>query len=146
MSQILHVHYTSVGNGRIESQRNIFLRFVLIHLFRGTSVCLTTINTFCIKGENGILNGFFFSFQTEEEKRLGIPIVMPQFDRTTCSIPKSQLGFYNFFINDMFEMWNGKLKYHMNICFYLFSLFSFHIKVLFLYYIFIRFCRFGNAD
>ena len=46
--------------------------------------------------------------QTEEEKRLGMQVVMPQFDRTTCSIPKSQIGFYNFFINDMFEMWNGK--------------------------------------
>jgi hypothetical protein len=32
---------------------------------------------------------------------------MPQFDRTTCSIPKSQIGFYDFFIFDMFEMWNG---------------------------------------
>ena len=32
---------------------------------------------------------------------------MPQFDRTTCSIPKSQIGFYDFFITDMFDMWNG---------------------------------------
>ena len=54
-------------------------------------------------------NNLCHTFQTEEEKRLGMPVVMPQFDRTTCSIPKSQIGFYNFFINDMFEMWNGKI-------------------------------------
>ncbi|XP_059082020.1 high affinity cAMP-specific and IBMX-insensitive 3',5'-cyclic phosphodiesterase 8A-like isoform X2 [Tigriopus californicus] len=45
--------------------------------------------------------------QTDDEKKLGLPVVMPQFDRTTCSIPKSQIGFYDFFIIDMFEMWNG---------------------------------------
>ena len=33
---------------------------------------------------------------------------MPQFDRATCSIPKSQLGFYDYFIHDMFDVWNGK--------------------------------------
>jgi high affinity cAMP-specific and IBMX-insensitive 3',5'-cyclic phosphodiesterase 8 len=38
---------------------------------------------------------------------LGLPVVMPQFDRVTCSIPKSQIGFYDFFINDMFNAWNG---------------------------------------
>ena len=46
--------------------------------------------------------------QTDDEKKLGYPVVMPQFDRTTCSIPKSQIGFYDFFIFDMFEMWSGK--------------------------------------
>ena len=46
-------------------------------------------------------------FQTDEEKRLGLPVVMPQFDRATCSIPKSQLGFYDYFIHDMFDVWNG---------------------------------------
>ena len=46
--------------------------------------------------------------QTDNEKKLGYPVVMPQFDRTTCSIPKSQIGFYDFFIFDMFEMWSGE--------------------------------------
>jgi hypothetical protein len=32
---------------------------------------------------------------------------MPQFDRTTCSIPKSQIGFYDYFIIDMFDMFDG---------------------------------------
>lgn len=51
----------------------------------------------------------YFS-QTDEEKRLGLPVVMPQFDRTTCSIPKSQLGFYDYFIQDMFDVWNGFIE------------------------------------
>ncbi len=46
--------------------------------------------------------------QTDDEKRLGLPVVMPQFDRTTCSIPKSQIGFYDFFIIDMFDMLASK--------------------------------------
>jgi len=44
--------------------------------------------------------------QTDDEKAQGLPVVMPQFDRATCSIPKSQIGFYDFFIHDMFEAWN----------------------------------------
>ena len=52
----------------------------------------------------------YFS-QTDEEKRLGLPVVMPQFDRATCSIPKSQLGFYDYFIHDMFDVWNGMYKH-----------------------------------
>jgi len=45
--------------------------------------------------------------QTDDEKAKGLPVVMPQFDRATCSIPKSQIGFYDFFIHDMFEAWNA---------------------------------------
>ena len=55
----------------------------------------------------------FFLFQTDDEKEKGLPVVMPQFDRATCSIPKSQIGFYDFFIHDMFEAWNGKLCKHL---------------------------------
>ena len=32
---------------------------------------------------------------------------MPQFDRQTCSIPKSQIGFADYFVNDMFDAWDG---------------------------------------
>ncbi len=49
-----------------------------------------------------------FLLQTDDEKRLGLPVVMPQFDRTSCSIPKSQIGFYDFFITDMFTMLAGE--------------------------------------
>ncbi|XP_069179939.1 high affinity cAMP-specific and IBMX-insensitive 3',5'-cyclic phosphodiesterase 8A isoform X3 [Procambarus clarkii] len=52
-----------------------------------------------------IANEYFT--QTEEEKKRNLPIVMPQFDRTTCSIPKSQIGFIDFFINDMFDAWDA---------------------------------------
>ncbi|XP_013396005.1 high affinity cAMP-specific and IBMX-insensitive 3',5'-cyclic phosphodiesterase 8B isoform X1 [Lingula anatina] len=44
--------------------------------------------------------------QTDEEKSLGLPVVMPVFDRKTCSIPKSQISFIDFFINEMFEAWD----------------------------------------
>ncbi|XP_033125161.1 high affinity cAMP-specific and IBMX-insensitive 3',5'-cyclic phosphodiesterase 8B-like isoform X2 [Anneissia japonica] len=47
----------------------------------------------------------YFS-QTEEEKRRGLPVVMPIFDRVTCSIPKSQTSFIEYFINDMFDLWD----------------------------------------
>jgi hypothetical protein len=46
--------------------------------------------------------------QTAEEKARGLDVVMPQFDRLTCSIPKSQIGFTDYFINDMFEAWDGQ--------------------------------------
>jgi len=34
---------------------------------------------------------------------------MPQFDRQTCSIPKSQIGFTDYFVSDMFDAWDGKV-------------------------------------
>ncbi|RWS28415.1 high affinity cAMP-specific and IBMX-insensitive 3':5'-cyclic phosphodiesterase 8B-like isoform X3 [Leptotrombidium deliense] len=45
--------------------------------------------------------------QTDEEKSRGLPVVMPAFDRQTCSIPKSQIGFIDYFANDMFEAWDA---------------------------------------
>lgn len=36
-----------------------------------------------------------------------MPIVMPMFDRTTCSISKSQIGFIEFIIQDMMHAWDG---------------------------------------
>lgn len=47
--------------------------------------------------------------QTAEEKAKGLPVVMPQFDRQTCSIPKSQIGFTDYFVSDMFDAWDGKV-------------------------------------
>lgn len=46
--------------------------------------------------------------QTDDEKRQGLPVVMPVFDRNTCSIPKSQISFIDYFITDMFDAWDGK--------------------------------------
>lgn len=48
--------------------------------------------------------------QTDEEKRLGLPIVMPMFDRGTCSIAKSQIGFIEFIIQDMMKAWNDFIR------------------------------------
>ncbi|XP_064592382.1 high affinity cAMP-specific and IBMX-insensitive 3',5'-cyclic phosphodiesterase 8B isoform X2 [Zonotrichia leucophrys gambelii] len=44
---------------------------------------------------------------TDEEKRQGLPVVMPVFDRNTCSIPKSQISFIDYFITDMFDAWDA---------------------------------------
>uniref|UniRef100_A0A8C3H7D0 Phosphodiesterase n=1 Tax=Chrysemys picta bellii TaxID=8478 RepID=A0A8C3H7D0_CHRPI len=44
---------------------------------------------------------------TDEEKRQGLPVVMPVFDRKTCSIPKSQISFIDYFITDMFDAWDA---------------------------------------
>lgn len=64
------------------------------------------------------LNGYFvhriaeeYFMQTDEEKRLGLPIVMPMFDRETCSIAKSQIGFIEFIIQDMLKAWDGEIIY-----------------------------------
>ena len=46
------------------------------------------------------------ALQTEDEQQKGLPVVMPQFDRASCSIPRSQIGFYDFFIHDMFNAWS----------------------------------------
>lgn len=46
--------------------------------------------------------------QTDEEKKRVLPIVMPMFDRATCSISKSQIGFIEFIIQDMMQAWDGK--------------------------------------
>ncbi|XP_022241096.1 high affinity cAMP-specific and IBMX-insensitive 3',5'-cyclic phosphodiesterase 8B-like isoform X2 [Limulus polyphemus] len=45
--------------------------------------------------------------QTDEEKAKALPVVMPTFDRTTMSLPKAQLGFIDYFINDMFSSWDA---------------------------------------
>ncbi|KAG8040541.1 hypothetical protein G9C98_002537 [Cotesia typhae] len=45
--------------------------------------------------------------ETDEEKKQKMPVVMPLFDRNTCSIPKSQIGFVDYIINDMIEAWDA---------------------------------------
>ena len=55
--------------------------------------------------------GAFSALQTDEEKQQDLPVVMPVFDRNTCSIPKSQISFIDYFITDMFDAWDGKTSY-----------------------------------
>lgn len=50
----------------------------------------------------------FPALQTDEEKKLDLPVVMPAFDRNTCSIPKSQISFIDYFVTDMYDAWDGK--------------------------------------
>ncbi|XP_078540874.1 high affinity cAMP-specific and IBMX-insensitive 3',5'-cyclic phosphodiesterase 8A isoform X1 [Lissotriton helveticus] len=59
----------------------------------------------CIEWAGRISEEYFA--QTEEEKRQGLPVVMPVFDRNTCSIPKSQISFIDYFITDMFDAWDA---------------------------------------
>lgn len=57
--------------------------------------------------------------QTDEEKRRGLPIVMPMFDRTTCSISKSQIGFIEYIIQDMMNAWDGKTYIYFFFIFFI---------------------------
>ncbi|KAK2583173.1 hypothetical protein KPH14_009193 [Odynerus spinipes] len=59
----------------------------------------------CIEWARRIAEEYFN--QTDEEKKMKIPVVMPMFDRMTCSIPKSQIGFVDYIINDMIEAWDS---------------------------------------
>ncbi|XP_036909436.1 high affinity cAMP-specific and IBMX-insensitive 3',5'-cyclic phosphodiesterase 8A isoform X2 [Sturnira hondurensis] len=45
----------------------------------------------------------YFS-QTDEEKQQDLPVVMPVFDRNTCSIPKSQISFIDYFITAFVDL------------------------------------------
>lgn len=70
----------------------------------------------CVEWARRIAEEYFN--QTDEEKARRLPVVMPMFDRTTCSIPKSQMGFFDFIVNDMFEAWDvfvdmPELLYHL---------------------------------
>ncbi|PIK59425.1 putative phosphodiesterase 8B isoform X2 [Apostichopus japonicus] len=59
----------------------------------------------CVAWANRISQEYFN--QTDEEKRRGLPVVMPVFDRSSCSIPKSQISFIDYFIMDMFDAWDA---------------------------------------
>ncbi|XP_035786840.1 high affinity cAMP-specific and IBMX-insensitive 3',5'-cyclic phosphodiesterase 8-like isoform X1 [Anopheles albimanus] len=63
---------------------------------------------FCVEWARRIAEEYFM--QTDEEKRKALPIVMPMFDRTTCSISKSQIGFIEYIIHDMMDAWNSFIE------------------------------------
>ncbi|EGW05153.1 High affinity cAMP-specific and IBMX-insensitive 3',5'-cyclic phosphodiesterase 8A [Cricetulus griseus] len=60
---------------------------------------------YCIEWAARISEEYFS--QTDEEKQLSLPVAMPVFDRNTCSIPKSQISFIDYFITDMFDAWDA---------------------------------------
>lgn len=76
---------------------------------------------YCIEWARRIAEEYFM--QTDEEKQRHLPIVMPMFDRATCSIPKSQIGFIEYIIQDMMHAWDSEWSmryiYINNIYFYI---------------------------
>ncbi|XP_067632406.1 high affinity cAMP-specific and IBMX-insensitive 3',5'-cyclic phosphodiesterase 8 isoform X2 [Eurosta solidaginis] len=61
--------------------------------------------SYCVEWARRIAEEYFT--QTDEEKAKALPIVMPMFDRNTCSIPKSQIGFIEYIIQDMVHAWDS---------------------------------------
>ncbi|XP_033212520.1 high affinity cAMP-specific and IBMX-insensitive 3',5'-cyclic phosphodiesterase 8 isoform X1 [Belonocnema kinseyi] len=59
----------------------------------------------CVEWTRRIAEEYFN--QTDEEKVNKLPVVMPMFDRQTCSIPKSQIGFIDYIITDLIEAWSA---------------------------------------
>ncbi|GAB1599374.1 high affinity cAMP-specific and IBMX-insensitive 3',5'-cyclic phosphodiesterase 8B-like isoform X2 [Argonauta hians] len=57
----------------------------------------------CITWAKRIAEEYFD--QTDEEIAKKLPIVMPIFSRSTCSIPKSQCSFIEYFVQGMYESW-----------------------------------------
>ncbi|KOB72306.1 High affinity cAMP-specific and IBMX-insensitive 3',5'-cyclic phosphodiesterase, partial [Operophtera brumata] len=47
-------------------------------------------------------------------KEKDLPVVMPMFDRATCSIPRSQIGFIDYIIIDMMEAWAELVNHARN--------------------------------
>ncbi|XP_065288142.1 high affinity cAMP-specific and IBMX-insensitive 3',5'-cyclic phosphodiesterase 8A-like isoform X2 [Dermacentor albipictus] len=59
---------------------------------------------FCIQWAHRIAEEY--CGQTDEEKRRGLPVAMPAFDRAMCNVAGSQTGFINYFVRDMFKAWS----------------------------------------
>nr|XP_014340305.1 PREDICTED: high affinity cAMP-specific and IBMX-insensitive 3',5'-cyclic phosphodiesterase 8A isoform X2 [Latimeria chalumnae] len=98
------------GNGEEESVNNILntpenrilVKRMLIKCADVSNPCRPLEQ--CIEWAGRISEEYFA--QTDEEKKQGLPVVMPVFDRNTCSIPKSQISFIDYFITDMFDAWD----------------------------------------
>jgi high affinity cAMP-specific and IBMX-insensitive 3',5'-cyclic phosphodiesterase 8 len=54
-----------------------------------------------------------YFLQTDQEKAKELPVVMPMFDRATCSIPRSQIGFIDYIIINMMEAWAGQHNHNI---------------------------------
>uniref|UniRef100_A0A8C9S176 Phosphodiesterase n=1 Tax=Scleropages formosus TaxID=113540 RepID=A0A8C9S176_SCLFO len=99
------------GNGEEESvksiltspENRILVKRMLIKCADISNPCRPL--ELCIEWAGRISEEYFA--QTDEEKRQGLPVVMPVFDRNTCSIPKSQISFIDYFITDMFDAWDA---------------------------------------
>uniref|UniRef100_A0A8C9T6J9 Phosphodiesterase n=1 Tax=Scleropages formosus TaxID=113540 RepID=A0A8C9T6J9_SCLFO len=103
-----------------ESSSNVSFRFLVLHIKNSPEnrllikrmmiKCADVANPcrpleLCIEWAGRISEEYFA--QTDEEKRQGLPVVMPIFDRNTCSVPKSQISFIDYFVMDMFDAWDA---------------------------------------
>ncbi len=75
----------------------------------------TLISIFNLTGKQFKLEQFTKS-KTDEEKKKKLPVLMPFFDRASYNMPKAQINFIEYFIDDMFEAWDGKKHYFFKIC------------------------------
>ncbi|KAM7342958.1 phosphodiesterase 8 isoform 3-T3 [Cochliomyia hominivorax] len=86
-----------------EEESSILMRRMLIKVADVSNPARPMIC--CIEWARRIAEEYFT--QTDEEKAKELPIVMPMFDRATCSIPKSQIGFIEYIIQDMMHAWDS---------------------------------------
>ncbi|XP_075431699.1 high affinity cAMP-specific and IBMX-insensitive 3',5'-cyclic phosphodiesterase 8A isoform X2 [Ascaphus truei] len=93
----------SVKNVLTTPENRILIKRMLIKCADISNPCRALEQ--CIEWAGRISEEYFA--QTDDEKRQGLPVVMPVFDRNTCSIPKSQMGFVDYFITDMFDAWDA---------------------------------------
>uniref|UniRef100_A0A3P9KW90 Phosphodiesterase n=1 Tax=Oryzias latipes TaxID=8090 RepID=A0A3P9KW90_ORYLA len=89
----------SQTNFRNSAENRLLIKRMLIKCADVANPCRPL--ELCIEWAGRISEEYFA--QTDEEKRLGLPVVMPVFDRNTCSVPKSQISFIDYFITDMFD-------------------------------------------
>ncbi|KAH8299824.1 hypothetical protein KR044_006455 [Drosophila immigrans] len=88
---------------RSEEETSILMRRMLIKVADVSNPARPM--QYCIEWARRIAEEYFM--QTDEEKQRHMPIVMPMFDRATCSIPKSQIGFIEYIIQDMMHAWDS---------------------------------------
>ncbi|KAM7151893.1 high affinity cAMP-specific and IBMX-insensitive 3',5'-cyclic phosphodiesterase 8A isoform 2-T2 [Macrochelys suwanniensis] len=93
----------SVKNVLTSPENRILIKRMLIKCADISNPCRPLEQ--CIEWAGRISEEYFA--QTDDEKRQSLPVVMPVFDRNTCSIPKSQISFIDYFITDMFDAWDA---------------------------------------
>ncbi|XP_076835446.1 high affinity cAMP-specific and IBMX-insensitive 3',5'-cyclic phosphodiesterase 8B isoform X2 [Brachyhypopomus gauderio] len=91
------------GNVRNSPENRLLIKRMMIKCADVSNPCRPL--QLCVEWAGRISEEYFT--QTDEEKRQGLPVVMPVFDRNTCSIPKSQISFIDYFITDMFDAWDA---------------------------------------
>uniref|UniRef100_A0A8D3CFB9 Phosphodiesterase n=1 Tax=Scophthalmus maximus TaxID=52904 RepID=A0A8D3CFB9_SCOMX len=94
---------SSSANIRNSPENRLLIKRMLIKCADVANPCRPL--ELCIEWAGRISEEYFA--QTDEEKRQGMPVVMPVFDRNTCSVPKSQISFMDYFITDMFDAWDA---------------------------------------